>query len=89
MNAIIETIKTSRSICAYTERPAERELIAQALEAATYAPSTCHRHWWRATALTNRATIERFTPAVKTVNARKGLTMRKGWRLGLAPRSSC
>lgn len=82
MNAVIDTIKTRRSIRAYTDRPVERELIAQVLEAATYAPSASNRQWWRLFALTNRATIARITEAIIAANSRKGQSTRPGYVYG-------
>lgn len=82
MNTVIDTIKSRRSIRAYTDQPVERDLIAQVLEAATYAPSASNRQWWRITAVTNQTIIDRLTAAVAAANARKGQAMREGWRFG-------
>jgi nitroreductase len=82
VNTVIETIKTRRSIRAYSDRPVARELIARVLEAATYAPSASNRQWWRITAVSSQATIDRFTAAIAAANARKGQAVREGWRFG-------
>ena len=60
MNAIIENIKTRRSIRKFKSDPVPQELIDQVIEAGTYAASGRNRQPWAIIAVTNQEVRERL-----------------------------
>ena len=60
MNAVIENIKTRRSIRKFKSEPVPQELIDQVIEAGTYAPSGRNRQPWVIIAVTNKEIIEKL-----------------------------
>ena len=59
MNEILKTIKSRRSVRAYTEQQISQEDLTAILEAATYAPSGMGLQTWHFTAIQNDAVQER------------------------------
>ena len=58
MNEILKTIKSRRSVRAYTEQQISQEDLSTILEAATYAPSGMGLQTWHFTAIQNGAVLE-------------------------------
>ena len=52
-NEVLETIKTRRSVRAYTAQAPETDDLATILEAAKYAPNGMHLESWHFTAIQN------------------------------------
>jgi F420 biosynthesis protein FbiB-like protein len=63
-HALLNSIRTRRSIRRYTDRPVERTLIDSALEAATCAPALHNRQPWRFAVITSPEAKERLAMAL-------------------------
>ena len=62
--ALLDLVRTRRSIRRYADRPVDRVLIEAALTAATYAPSAHNRQPWRFAIVTSREAKERLASAM-------------------------
>ena len=65
MNEILKTIKSRRSVRAYTEQQISQEDLTAILEAATYAPSGMGLQTWHFTAIQNGAVLEELNEKIK------------------------
>ena len=65
MNEILKTIKSRRSVRAYTEQQISQEDLTAILEAATYAPSGMGLQTWHFTAIQNDAVLEELNEKIK------------------------
>ena len=65
MNEILKTIKSRRSVRAYTEQQISQEDLSTILEAATYAPSGMGLQTWHFTAIQNGAVQEELNEKIK------------------------
>lgn len=65
MNEILKTIKSRRSVRAYTEQQISQEDLSTILEAATYAPSGMGLQTWHFTAIQNGAVLEELNEKIK------------------------
>lgn len=61
----LEVVRARRSIREFREEPVPEEAIAQLLEAASLAPSSCNRQPWRFVLVRDRALLGRMGAAVK------------------------
>lgn len=65
MNEILKTIKSRRSVRAYTEQQISQEDLSTILEAATYAPSGMNYQTWHFTAIQDAAILEELNEKIK------------------------
>ena len=65
MNEVLKTIKSRRSVRAYTEQQISQEDLTAILEAATYAPSGMGLQTWHFTAIQNDAVLEELNEKIK------------------------
>ena len=65
MNEVLKTIKSRRSIRAYTEQQISQEDLNTILEVATYAPSGMNYQTWHFTAIQNAAGLEELKEKIK------------------------
>jgi coenzyme F420-0:L-glutamate ligase/coenzyme F420-1:gamma-L-glutamate ligase len=63
-SSVLEAIHQRRSIRRYEDRPVERDLIAQIIEAGTWSPSAHNRQPWRFVVLQDFAMKERLAMAM-------------------------
>ncbi len=61
----LDVVRARRSIREFLPDPVPEEAIAQLLEAASLAPSSCNRQPWRFVLVRDRAVLERMGAAVK------------------------
>jgi len=59
---ILDFIKSRRSIRKFLDKPVEKELISQILEAARWAPSAGNCQPWRFLAVTDKKKTQKFDP---------------------------
>ena len=64
-NEVLETIKTRRSVRAYTAQAPETDDLATILEAAKYAPNGMHLESWHFTAIQNAEKLEELNSRIK------------------------
>ena len=62
--ALLDLVRTRRSVRRYTDRPIDRALIETALRAATHAPSAHNRQPWRFAIVTSREAKEQLASAM-------------------------
>ena len=64
-NEVLETIKTRRSVRAYTAQAPETDDLVTILEAAKYAPNGMHLESWHFTAIQNAEKLEELNSRIK------------------------
>ncbi len=64
-NAIIENIKTRRSIRKFKKDPLPKDIIEKIVEAGTFAPSALNRQPWKFIVINNRELIEELSMAAR------------------------
>ena len=64
-NEVLETIKTRRSVRAYTAQVPETDDLATILEAAKYAPNGMHLESWHFTVIQNAEKLEELNSRIK------------------------
>jgi nitroreductase len=67
MNDTLHIIKSRRSIRAYSDRPVDRPLIEQILEAGRFAPSSLNTQPWKFVVITDAATILGISSYIKNI----------------------
>lgn len=65
MNEVLKTIKSRRSVRAYTEQQVSDVDLKDILEAATYAPSGMNFQAWHFTAIRNKEVLEQLNEKIK------------------------
>ena len=69
-NEVLETIKTRRSVRAYTAQAPETDDLVTILEAAKYAPNGMHLESWHFTAIQNAEKLEELNSRIKSAFAK-------------------
>lgn len=70
MNAVLENIKTRRSVRSFTNQKISRSDLELIVEAAVYAPSAMNRQSWKFTVVQDKEKIESLAKAIRTVLGR-------------------
>ena len=80
-NEVLETIKTRRSVRAYTAQAPETDDLATILEAAKYAPNGMHLESWHFTAIQNAEKLEELNSRIKGAFAKSRSTCKAYWAI--------
>src|SRR5690348_10105368 len=67
MNEVIKTIYERRAVRKFLDRPVERNLVEQIIDAGRMAPSAMNRQLWKFYVLTDRELIKSLSPFIAKV----------------------
>lgn len=67
MNAVLENIKTRRSVRTFSDKPVERKDLEAITEAGLYAPSAMNNQVWQITAVCSRELLDELSNAISVI----------------------
>ena len=75
MNEIIENILTRRSIRKFTDKPVDKDILNELVQAALNAPTGMGRQTWKFTVITNQDAIKKICKVIEKKLDRPGYNM--------------